>query len=113
MQTITNMLGRSFGKKASMFVLSAAALAGLGGLTPSAAQAGHDRGGRVDVDVNIQLGGGRDRDRFEERRTRVWVPAEYRTVCDKRFVEPVFEDRCERVWVEPVYETRSERVWVP
>ena len=107
MLRIVNMLVRSSGKKALTFVLSAAALAGLG-LTPTAAHAGHDKN-RVDFDINIRIG---DRDRCEEKRVRVWVPAEYRTVCDKRYVEPVYEDRCERVWIEPVYEERCERVWV-
>lgn len=109
MRHIVNMLGRSAGKKASLLVLSAAALAAVG-TTPSPAYAGHEKG-RVDFDINLRIGD-RDRDRYDDRRVRVWVPAEYRTVCDRRFVEPVYQDRCERAWVEPVYEVRRDRVWI-
>src|SRR5262245_2757719 len=33
---------------------------------------------------------------------RVWVPAVYRTVCDRRWVEPVYRTVVDRVWIEPV-----------
>jgi hypothetical protein len=105
MSSVKGLMGRT----ASKWVLSAAALAGLG--MPSAALAHRDEP-RVNVDIRI---GDRDRCRDEvvERRTQVWVPAQYRTVCDKRWVEPVYQDRCDKVWCEPVYETRCEKVLVP
>ena len=31
---------------------------------------------------------------YEERQTKVFVPATYRTVCDRVWVEPVYETRC-------------------
>src|SRR5437867_9270357 len=44
---------------------------------------------------------------------RVWVPAVYRTVCDRRWVEPVYRTVCDRVWIEPVTQTSCERAWIP
>jgi hypothetical protein len=101
-------IGTCLKKNATVVALSTAAIAGLA-LTPSA-QAG-DRG-RVDIDVNLRLGG-HNHDRYEERTVKVWVPAEYRTVCEKVWIEPVYETRCEKVWIEPVYEMRCEKVWIP
>lgn len=112
MPGIISYLGKSAAKKTTLWALSAAALAGLG-LTP-AAEAGHDRKPKIDVDFEIRIG---DRDRRDDgyhgRRERIWVPPEYRDVCEKKWVEPVYETRCEKVWIEPIYETRCERVWIP
>ena len=104
-----NKIGRNLGKKATVLALSAAAFAGLG--FTQAAQAGD----RPRVAIDIRLGGGHRHDEPEycDRQVKVWVPAQYRTVCDRQWIEPVYETRCDRVWVEAVYETRCERVWVP
>jgi hypothetical protein len=69
------------------------------------------------LDVEVRTGRiGRDRrddDCYEDRRVRVWVPAVYRTVCDRVWVEPEYRTVCERVWHEPIVRTECERVWVP
>lgn len=103
MSTIINSVKGFLGRKASKWVLSAAALAGIAG--PSTAQA------REHVDVTVRIG---DRhDSYFDRQVKVWVPAQYRTVCDKVYLQPVFETRCDKVWVEPVFETRCDKVWIP
>lgn len=104
---IVNTIGRTLGNKARVLALTTAALAGLG--MTSSAQAG-DR-----FDFSISIGGHNHRHEpvYQERTVKVWVPAEYKTVCDRVWIEPVYETRCEKVWIEPVYETRCERVWIP
>src|SRR5687768_5123761 len=80
------------------------------------------RNGNTDVRVNIDLGGGGGIELsnrrwcepvYEDRCTKVWVDPVYRTVCDKVWVDPVYRTECERVWVPPVVKTVCERVWVP
>ena len=44
---------------------------------------------------------------------RVWVPATYRPVLDRRWVEPVYRTVCDRVWVEAVTRTEYDRGWIP
>ena len=110
-----NKIGRNLGKKATLLTLSAAAFAGLG-MAPSA-QAGERS--KFDINFDIRIGDRHDRDRrqcepvYQERTVKVWVPAQYRTVCDRQWIEPIYETRCERVYIEPVYEMRCEKVWVP
>ncbi len=105
---IISNIRRTLGKKASVLALSAAALAGLG-LTSSASA-----GDRFDFSIRIGQPAPRHCEPvYQERTVKVWVPAEYQTVCEKVWIEPIYETRCERVWIEPVYETRCERVYIP
>jgi len=101
MSTIINSVKGFLGRKASKWVLSAAALAGLAG-TSSTASA-HDH-----VAVAVTVG-----QPCVERQVQVWVPATYRTVCDKVFIQPVYQTTCEKVWVEPVFQTRCDKILVP
>lgn len=87
------------------FLASAAGLVALGAV-PATAQA------REHVDIGIGIAHV-DRGRFDDRATRVWVPAVYRTVCDRVWVPARTHVEVQRVWHEPVVEDRCERVWVP
>src|SRR4051812_33754564 len=76
-------------------------------LTPAASLGGHDdhddrgpreRDARYDrydrddhFDLRIRIGDRPPPPRVEERRVRVWVPPVYRTVSDRRWVEPVYD----------------------
>lgn len=103
MNTIINSVKGFIGRKASTFVLSAAALAGLAGTSSNA----------MANDLTITTEVHSHHDRYVERTVKVWVPAQYRTVCDRVYIQPVFDTRCEKVWVEPVFETRCDKVWIP
>jgi len=98
--TIKNLMTR----KASKWILSAAAMASLAGSAAPASAHEH-------VNVSIRVGepcpvG------YVDRETRYWVAPVYQTVTDRVFVEAVYQDRVDRVWVEPVYQDRVERFWV-
>jgi hypothetical protein len=101
---------------------SAAAVALAGPVTVAGAHDRYDdhrRDDRYDrprsrVDVDIRIGEPHPAEpRYEERPVRVWVPAVYRTVCERRWVEPVYRTVVDRRWVEPVYRIECDRVWVP
>ena len=66
------------------------------------------RRGGTNIGVDIRIGGDR-RPEYRERETRVWVPATYRTVVDRRWVEPIYRLECEQVWVPAQYEEREVR----
>jgi hypothetical protein len=102
-KTLSASRWRLFGAALAAGAISSAAL-------PSVARAdGRDRDGRLKVEVDLGGGG----PRFEERRTKVWVPPVYRTVSDQVWVEPVYKPVEDRVWRQPVVEVKFERAWVP
>lgn len=111
---IINILGRKAGNKAMSAAVTLAALTAIG--SPAVAserpRTGPTLSQREIVQREANLRDSARRDHCEERVTRVWVPPEYRTVCDRVYIQPVYEERCSRIWIEPVYEDRCERIWI-
>lgn len=87
-------------------VIALAALTGVTSIVPGSAKAD-----------NFYVGGRyerRDRDDrrwvepvYEERVTQVWCEPVYRTEYVPHWVKPYYNTVCERVWVEPAYEWRD------
>jgi hypothetical protein len=124
--SIKRLVSKTLGGKKALILAAAAALS-----VPALAHADSrfdrgrdDRNGRVSdrrddrrdndrgrsgtkIDVDIRLGGGDRRPEYREREVRVWVPATYRTVVDRQWVEPVYRVETERVWVPAQYEDRE------
>ena len=82
-----SLISKLMGSKAGLKGLVAA---GVLGIAPTAAFAGH----RDDVHVDFRF-------------------TPHGPTIDIRHDEPVFENREVRVWVDPVYRTVCDRVWVP
>ncbi len=92
---------------------------GVGSITATPAQAGF----RVGIDIREPqrpMQRDRDYDRHDDRdrydhegrwedcsQERVWVPAIYRTECQRVWVEPTCTSVTEKVWVPEIYEDRE------
>src|SRR5688500_363812 len=104
----THETGLRTNKRWSTLLLAgAAAIAGLAA-APGSALA--DRG-RDDRDFG-RFRDGRAEFRYDDRHEtrRVWVAQpEYRTVCEKVWVEPVYRIETNRVWCPPVTQTVYEK----
>jgi hypothetical protein len=66
----------------------------------------HDRGG---FDLDVRFG---NRPRYVDREVRVWVPAVYRTECEKLWVPDVYEDRQIRFFGRGQWHTRFQHVLI-